>query len=87
MLYTAPIFSVVLAKYFLKEKIEKKTLWGLFLAVVGIAFILDPRTFSFSSRETIGNLLGLCSGFSYAMMALIAKPVLKKVSGYYVAFR
>ncbi|HLC69361.1 MAG TPA: EamA family transporter [Candidatus Bilamarchaeaceae archaeon] len=86
LLYTAPIFSVILAKFFLKEKIEKETLIGIFITLLGIIFILDPTTFSFDSNQTIGNLIALGSGFFYSAMALTAKPVLKTKSGYYVAF-
>ena len=85
-MYTAPIFSVILAKFFLKEKIEKETLIGIFITLLGIIFILDPTTFSFDSNQTIGNLIALGSGFFYSAMALTAKPVLKTKSGYYVAF-
>jgi len=86
LLYSAPIFSVVLARVFLKEEIEKETLIGIFITLVGIAFILGPQTFSFDSSQMLGNFLALGSGFFYAAMALAAKPVMKKVSGYYMAF-
>ncbi|MDO8554356.1 MAG: EamA family transporter [Candidatus Micrarchaeota archaeon] len=86
LLYTAPIFSVILAKLFLKEKIEKETLIGVFITLIGIILILDPRTFSFDSTQTLGNVIALGSGFFYAAMALTAKPIMKKVSGFYMAF-
>ncbi len=86
LLYTAPIFSVIFAKIFLKEKIEKETIIGIIVTLAGIIFIIDPRTFSFSSGQTLGNLLGLASGLFYSAMALTAKPLMKNKSGYYVAF-
>lgn len=86
LMYTAPIFSVIMSKFLLKEKIEKETLIEIFITMSGILLILDPRTFSLKSSETIGNLMALASGFFYAAMAVISKPVLKKKSGYYVAF-
>ena len=54
--------------------------------MLGIVFVLDPRTFSFDSSQTIGNIIAIGAGFFYAAMALTAKPIMKKVSGYYVAF-
>lgn len=86
LLYTAPIFSVLLAKIFLKEHIEKRTYLGIFLTLVGIIFILNPQTFSFAAQNIWGNIMALGSGFFYAAMALTAKPILQKKSGYYVAF-
>lgn len=86
LLYTAPIFSVLMAKFFLKEKIEKETLIGIFITLSGIIFIIDPTTFSFDSTQTIGNLLALGAGFFYAAMAMTAKPITKTKSGYYVSF-
>lgn len=86
LLYTAPIFSVILAKLFLKEHIEKETIIGTVITLAGIFFILDPRTFSLDSKETLGNLMGLAAGFFYAAQALVAKPILRTVSGYYTAF-
>ena len=66
LLYTAPIFSVIFAKIFFKEEIERRTIFGIFITLLGIIFIMDPISFSFESSQTIGNLFGLCSGFFYA---------------------
>ena len=86
LLYTAPVFLIILAKFFLKEKIEKDTITGMFLTLSGIILILDPRSFAFRSQETIGNLMGLGAGFFYSVMTFSAKPIMKKVSGYYTTF-
>ena len=86
LLYTAPIFAPILARIFLKENMKKETLIGIMITIFGIIFILDPRTFSFNSSYTIGNIMALCSGFFYAAMAVTSKSLLKKVSGYYVVF-
>ncbi len=86
LLYTAPIFSIIFTKLFFKEKIEKKTIIGIIITLSGIIFILNPQTFSFNSKETFGNFMGLLSGLFYAAMALTAKPLMEKVSTYYTAF-
>ena len=86
LLYTAPLFSVIIAKLFLGEKIERETIIGIVITLLGIVLILDPRTFSFASDQTVGNLLGLLSGLTYAAMALTAKPILQKASGYNLVF-
>ena len=86
LVYTAPIFSLIFAKFFFKEKIEKETIIGVIITLIGIIFVLDPKTFSFNSSQTLGNLMGLASGFFYSAMALTAKPIMKNKSGYYTAF-
>ncbi|MFH1055645.1 MAG: EamA family transporter [Candidatus Altiarchaeota archaeon] len=86
LLYTAPIFSAILARIFFKERIERETVTGIVLTLTGIVLILNPASFSFDSKETVGNILGLISGFLYAAMALTAKPLMKKAPGYYTAF-
>lgn len=86
LVYTAPIFSVIMARLFLKEEIERETIIGIAITLTGIAFILDPSTFSFASNQSLGNMLGLASGFFYSAMALTAKPIMRKKSAYYTAF-
>ena len=86
LLYTAPIFAPILAKIFLKEEIERETIFGIVITLVGIGFILDPRTFSFNSSQTVGNLMALAAGLFYAWMAISSKTLLRKVSGYYAVF-
>jgi len=86
LVFTAPIFSAIFARIFLKEKIGKNTVIGIGVVMVGIAIMLDPRTFSISSKDTLGSILALLSGIFYAAMAVAAKPLMKKVSGYYSTF-
>ena len=86
LVYTAPIFSVILARLFLKETIDKTTIPGVILSVIGILFILDPRTLSINSASMIGNMLALGSGFLYAAMGMVAKPLTTKLSGYTLVF-
>lgn len=82
--YSAPIWSVFFSYFFLGEKIEKKTIISVIIAIIGILFIVDPRKLEFNLQ--LGNIFALLSGFFYAAMAILAKPMLEKKSGYYVAF-
>ena len=86
LIYTAPIFSLIFAKLFLKEKIQKESIIGVILAVMGVLFLLDPRTLDFNSAATIGSVFALVSGMLYSAMAITAKPISKEKSGYYLAF-
>lgn len=86
LVYSAPFFSVLLAKFFLKEKIEKTTIIGLIATMIGVFLLADPRRFSFASSQHVGNIAALGAGFLYALMAFFAKPLLSKASGQYVVF-
>ncbi|MBT4022199.1 EamA family transporter [archaeon] len=86
LVYSAPVFSMILSYIFLNERIEKKSLLGLVIVMTGILFIADPTNFSFSSQNSLGNIYALLGGFFYAAMAISVKPLMKKVSPYYITF-
>lgn len=86
LLYTAPLFSLLIARIFLHERIERRTLIGTGTTFLGILLLIDPAHFSFSNEATIGNILGLGAGFFYAAMGMTAKSLRKEVSGSYLAF-
>jgi drug/metabolite transporter (DMT)-like permease len=86
LLYTAPIFSVLLARVFLKERIAATTWAGIGVALLGVLCIVDPRTISFDSAHALGNLLALGAGLSLAAMTVAAKPLSRRVSGHYIVF-
>ena len=83
---TAPAFALILAKIFLKERIEKRTIISTAIVITGIILLLNPAEFSFDSSKTIGNIFALLSGLLYASMVVASKPLLEKVSGHYVVF-
>lgn len=86
LLYTAPLFTLIFAKIFFKEKIEKVAIFGVAITLLGIACILNPKEFSFNLSQSFGNLMGLGAGLFYSMMTLTAKSIKQNVSGYYIVF-
>jgi drug/metabolite transporter (DMT)-like permease len=86
LLYTAPVFSVLLARIFLKERIAGITWIGISLAIMGIFFIVDPTAISLDATHNLGNLMALGAGLALAAMTVAAKPLSQKVSGYYIVF-
>ncbi len=86
LLYTAPIFSVLIGRFVLREKISRRTYLGILLTTAGILFIIDPTTFSWNAQQTVGNLMGLGAGFCYAAMTIAAKPVMRDSSPLAVVF-
>jgi len=83
LVYLAPVYSMILSVIILKEKIQKRSIYGLILAIIGVLLIVDPRQLQ---SIHIGDIYALLAGFFYAAMAIVAKPITKKKSSYYIAF-
>ncbi len=83
--YTAPVFVALLAPLFLQERITKKILTGLVLSMIGFIAI-------FYTREVVddnfvkGALLGLASGFFYAVIIIVAKKTLLRLNEEFLLF-
>ena len=53
LLYTAPIFSLIFARIFFKEKIQGHTWLGLIFAIFGISFVIEPAGFTSFSENML----------------------------------
>lgn len=85
LLYTAPIWVMILAKVFLGEQ-SNMTRWVLVLcSVLGVVLILNTQdqelNFSF-----IGVLIGFGSAIGYAIYAVLGKTALTKLSANQLMF-
>ncbi|WP_438874164.1 DMT family transporter [Sulfurospirillum oryzae] len=60
---TAPIFTAILAFFFLKEKIGWKGWVAVFIGFLGIVFVMKPDGIMLSKTD----FLGLCSGLGAAL--------------------
>ena len=70
LLYTAPIFIAFISVPLFKEKITLKTALAIILAVAGCTFSALEPNFSMSSS---GLVLGLLSGFGYALYSIFGR--------------
>ncbi|PIY71621.1 hypothetical protein COY87_05235 [Candidatus Roizmanbacteria bacterium CG_4_10_14_0_8_um_filter_33_9] len=86
LVYTAPLFSVILSSIFLHEKIEKKTYWAILFSFIGIIIIIDPTKLQFNSLQLQGSLYALIGGFFYSAMAISSKSLTHKQLLYIVHF-
>jgi CRISPR-associated DxTHG motif protein len=86
LVYTAPIFSVLLARIFLKEKIEKKTVFGIVASFIGVIIVSDPSKFRVDSQQMYGSIFALLGGFFYSAMAISSKSLTEKTTPLYSAF-
>lgn len=77
LLYTAPIFVMVISMILFKEKITKKKLLALVLTFSGLIFV----TGAFSGTEHLSLkaiLLGLGAGLGYALYSIFGKYLVPK---------
>ena len=78
LLYTAPIFSLVLAFFLLKEPITKKSFTLACIAVLGVALTTLSENFTLSWGIVFGLLSGVCySLYGIYMSALHKLPATK----------
>lgn len=72
LLYTSPVFVMLLSALLFQEKITKQKLLSLILAVVGCAFV--SGIVSGQTRvDGLGLLLGLGSGLGYALYSIFSR--------------
>lgn len=86
LIYTAPIFSVILASIFLKEKVEKRTIIGIIASFLGVLVVSNPSQFSLNPQYAWGSIYALLGGFFYSAMAISSKSVTERTTPLYAAF-
>jgi drug/metabolite transporter (DMT)-like permease len=69
-----PVFVITLSPLMLRENTGKKIMLPLFLAVIGIVLIFDPRNL-LESIPPVGIISGILAGFSYAMVQMLARKL------------
>lgn len=73
VLYTWPIFAVILSSIFLKEFISKKQIGLLMLSFAGILVVYAGHEFSFNNEDFKGLTSGVLCAFLYACTVVIFK--------------
>lgn len=79
---TAPIFVAILSKVFLQERLTSRVFIALTLAIGGTILIMDiyQLNLSLDSNSSLGYLLALGAGLSYAIYAVAGKSLLTHYS-------
>ncbi|WP_453993591.1 DMT family transporter [Bacillus nitroreducens] len=78
LLYTAPAFVTIFARFLFKEKLTIRKIIALAATIVGCAFVVGVFP-SFSGTISIfGIIVGIGSGFFYALYSIFGKFALKK---------
>lgn len=75
---TIPIFTILISVVSGSEFLRWQKVLGIVLAAAGVLFLIDPRSASFSSATTLGDLLIICNSFSYGIFVATSKRVLTR---------
>lgn len=81
---TFPMFITFIEPYFFKEKLQISDVITALITFIGILFVI-PK-FEFSNNTTIGAILGIISGFTYAILSILNRKFIKEYSGPLIAF-
>lgn len=86
LLYTAPLYVLLIAPVILKEKISTKNLAALAFSLAGVVVVVGPENFIPGTAETgsgylFGVLMGLFSGFFYACIIMTSRYLRDEYSG------
>ena len=84
LLYTSPIFILLLSAILFKEKITKIKLFALILTFVGCIFVTGIGGENHLSAK--GLFIGLCAGFGYALYSIFSRFALEKYKPLTVTF-
>ena len=71
--YLAPVFSIIWARLFLGEHLERRAFYALGLAACGLALMLSSYELSFTSSDFLGILFGLTGALFYSLVVVLAK--------------
>jgi drug/metabolite transporter (DMT)-like permease len=79
-----PVFITIFSAYSLKEKVSSRVIIALVLALGGAA-VLSFGDLSLGSGGILGPLAIIVTAISYAIFAVLAKPLVKKYGALHVA--
>lgn len=82
---TTPIFTLLLAFAFLKERVGLREVAGIAVAMVGVTFLSTGGNFANLAGSTfVGNVLQIGVAASYAVSGIVGKVLLKKYQPMFV---
>ena len=86
LLYTYPVFALVLAKIFVGERITLLKIFAATLVLVGCFLTVKGYSLTYLKLTGLGVVFGLISGFSYSIYMVLSKIMLKDVNEAAVIF-
>lgn len=73
LLYTSPIFVMIISRIAFKEKITPIKFFAIFLNIIGCVLVVTGGDFSGIQVALIGVIFGLGAGFTYGLMPIFSR--------------
>ena len=86
LLYTSPVFVTILSFLFLKEGLNTKKIIAVAGTIIGCILIAGMGSGAIETITPIGILIGLGSGFFYALYSIFSKFALRTYQPFVVTF-
>lgn len=83
---TIPIFTVVAAGFFLREKLTGKLVLATILALAGLLLILGPPILTLGPSHLLGGFLLILSALTWVGYEIVSKKLFKSYSAAVVTF-
>tara|TARA_B100000700_G_C14854435_1_gene765597 strand:- start:77 stop:946 length:870 start_codon:yes stop_codon:yes gene_type:complete len=71
-------FGILIAYFFLKEKIKIKNIFGIIVAFIGLIILSGSPNLE---GKLVGVILVLCGAFTWALGQVLIKPISEKING------
>jgi drug/metabolite transporter (DMT)-like permease len=79
LMVSTPIIVLVLSAIMLRERMQKRMLFGIILGLIGTAFlILYGKSSGNATNPTLGNFLVFVNASSYALYLVLVKKLMQK---------
>lgn len=75
---TIPIFTLLVGSIIGTEELRRAKIVGIILAASGVILLIDPRSASFSSETTIGDIMIILNSLSYGIYVATSKDVITR---------
>lgn len=86
LLYTAPAFVMVMSVIFLKEDFTGGKLLLLCMTLFGCLLVTGLNMSTIGEGNILGYIIGIGSGFGYALYSIFGKFAIRKYSSFTVSF-
>jgi len=77
LLYTQPLWTVILSKFLMKEKLTKLKILSMIIVLLGVVFIVNPLNIQKIGSFT-GVILSLLGGFLLSLWVILGRVAGKK---------
>jgi drug/metabolite transporter (DMT)-like permease len=83
LMVSTPMIVLILSAIILKERMQKRMIFGIILGLIGTAFlILYGKSVGNATNATLGNLLVFVNATSYGLYLVIVKKLMDKYNAF-----